>query len=265
MHQSKHQRWGGDQTIKELCFKKKSIKRFISICQEGIYIWNRFKLELCSLRLFRATRSVEERGAPASTRTASSESRKPGAHGAISEHLAVYQGWQTKCFTIINVEFKDAVKKPQSWTAQKIEQVKSRAKGDSSGLHALVRINFFPFTHSHSSGFATVKRGSVGLVMGAVGEVGSFSHGLESFGHGSHFVLTPAGDTAALMNEHLVSAERLSRSTSADLTHLKGILRRRQLYCRTGYHLEILPDGTVQGTRKDHSRFGKENIFSHLV
>lgn len=156
------------------------------------------------------------------------------------------------------------MKNPQSWTAQKIEQVKSRAKGDFSGSHALVRVNFFPFTHSHSSGFATVKRGSVGLVMGAVGEVGSFSHGLESFGHGSHFVLTPAGDTAALMNEHLVSAERLSRSTSADLTHLKGILRRRQLYCRTGYHLEILPDGTVQGTRKDHSRFGKENIFSLL-
>ncbi|XP_028831760.1 fibroblast growth factor 20a isoform X1 [Denticeps clupeoides] len=112
----------------------------------------------------------------------------------------------------------------------------------------------------------TIKeRGPVSLVMGAVGEVGSFSHGLESFGHGSHFVLTPAGDAPALMNEHLVSAERLSRSTSADLTHLKGILRRRQLYCRTGFHLEILPDGTVQGTRKDHSRFGILEFISLAV
>uniref|UniRef100_A0A4W5KGF3 Fibroblast growth factor n=1 Tax=Hucho hucho TaxID=62062 RepID=A0A4W5KGF3_9TELE len=102
--------------------------------------------------------------------------------------------------------------------------------------------------------------------MGAVGEVGTFSlHGLDSFGHGSHFVLTPAGDTPGLMSEHLVSAERLSRSTPSDLTHLKGILRRRQLYCRTGFHLEILPDGTVQGTRKDHSRFGILEFISLAV
>lgn len=114
--------------------------------------------------------------------------------------------------------------------------------------------------------------------MGAAAEVGSFANGfLDSFGPagaapahvGSHFVLTPAGAvdynsvTGLMMGgqgqqqEHLVSAERLSRSL-ADLSHLKGILRRRQLYCRTGFHLEIRPDGTVQGTRKDHSRFGKD-------
>lgn len=118
--------------------------------------------------------------------------------------------------------------------------------------------------------------------MGAAAEVGSFVNGfLDSFGPagaapapvGSHFVLTPAGAmdynsvTGLMMGghghqqEHLVSAERLSRSL-ASLSHLKGILRRRQLYCRTGFHLEIRSDGTVQGTRKDHSRFGTIFILS---
>lgn len=119
-------------------------------------------------------------------------------------------------------------------------------------------------------------------MMGAAAEVGSFVNGfLDSFGPagaapapvGSHFVLTPAGAvdynsvTGLMMGghgqqqEHLVSAERLSRSL-ASLSHLKGILRRRQLYCRTGFHLEIRSDGTVQGTRKDHSRFGTIFILS---
>lgn len=101
----------------------------------------------------------------------------------------------------------------------------------------------------------------------ALGEVGGVLHGMEGVPQvGSHFLLGPLGDSPpTLFGEHLVPGDRLSRSATTDLTHLKGILRRRQLYCRTGFHLEILPDGTVQGTRKDHSRFGKHSFCLDTV
>ncbi|KAM4554599.1 fibroblast growth factor 20b [Odontesthes bonariensis] len=98
-----------------------------------------------------------------------------------------------------------------------------------------------------------------------LGEVGSVLHGIDGVAHvGSHFFLSPPGDGPTLLGEPFVPGDRLW-STTADLTHLKGILRRRQLYCRTGFHLEILPDGTVQGTRKDHSRFGILEFISLAV
>nr|XP_033815535.1 fibroblast growth factor 20 [Geotrypetes seraphini] len=103
--------------------------------------------------------------------------------------------------------------------------------------------------------------------MAPLTETGSFLGPLDGLGHvGAHFLLPSAGESALLVADALGPAEHLSRSHGAsDLAHMQGILRRRQLYCRTGFHLEILPDGTVHGTRQDHSRFGILEFISVAV
>lgn len=98
--------------------------------------------------------------------------------------------------------------------------------------------------------------------MAPLTEVGAFLGGLEGLGQqvGSHFLLPPAGERPPLLGERRGALERGARGGgpgSVELAHLHGILRRRQLYCRTGFHLQILPDGSVQGTRQDHSLFGR--------
>ncbi|XP_072263226.1 fibroblast growth factor 20 [Pyxicephalus adspersus] len=102
--------------------------------------------------------------------------------------------------------------------------------------------------------------------MAPLPEIGSYLAGLDTLGQiGSHFLLPPVREGTFLFHDPLAQADRLSRSTSSDLAHLQGILRRRQLYCRTGFHLQIMPDGNVLGTRQDHSRFGILEFISVAI
>ncbi|XP_063316056.1 fibroblast growth factor 20 [Pelobates fuscus] len=102
--------------------------------------------------------------------------------------------------------------------------------------------------------------------MAPVAEMGTFLAGLDTLGQvGTQYLLPPVRDNPVFIHDLPGQSERLSRSAPSDMSHLQGILRRRQLYCRTGFHLQILPDGNVQGTRKDHNRYGILEFISIAI